>query len=124
MRIRLVAAAAAILGWIGSGQASNAARAAEPVGPHNPFNDELLKMTPPQRAAKLAEEVGNWCIGTKAFFMGVNHRPPRPGSVYWSLKCANGGSYVIEIDVDGKGAAIDCPTFKEAAPGRACFKKF
>jgi len=106
------------------GLAGPAFPAAKPAGPINAFHEELLKLPPNERAAKLAQIVGNWCIGVRAFEMGVVAQGPRPGAAYWSLKCADGKSYAIEIDTDGKGAAIDCNTYKEATAGRQCFRHF
>lgn len=91
---------------------------------HNPANDELLKLAPPERAARLARAVGNWCIGTESFLMGVLDAGPGEGNAYWSLRCADGTAWAVQVDPLSEVTAIDCDTFKEAAAGKECFKKF
>ncbi|HVH79478.1 MAG TPA: hypothetical protein VM782_08825 [Stellaceae bacterium] len=90
----------------------------------NRFNDELMKLPPEQRAAKLAEHLGLWCIGTNPFFMGVTKSGQAKGYAYWSLTCAGSGSYMIQITPDGKGAALDCRVLKQQGEGRECYKTF
>ena len=90
----------------------------------NKYNDELLKLTPEEQAAKLAAHLGLWCIGTKPFLMGVTKEGPAKGYAYWSVQCAGGESYMVQISPDGKGAAVDCKTLKENGEGRECYKRF
>lgn len=90
----------------------------------NPANDKLLGMKPPDRAALLAKAVGHWCIGTEAFLMGVSATGRGAGDAYWSLRCADGSSWALQIDPRANVAAVDCATFKAQAEGRECFKKF
>jgi len=90
----------------------------------NPANDELLKLQPPERAAKLARAISQWCIGTEAFLMGVVAAGPGAGNAYWSLRCADGTAWAVQVDPLAEVTAIDCDSFKEAAPGKECFKKF
>jgi hypothetical protein len=108
--------------------AAVAASGAELVSPHsgslNPTNDELLKLPPPERAEKLARSVNQWCIGTEAFLMGEIGAGPGRGNAYWSLRCADGTEWAIQIDPEAGVSAIDCNTFKYAAPGKECFKQF
>ncbi len=93
-------------------------------GPLNPANDELLKLSPPERAAKLARSISRWCIGTEAFPMGVIGAGPGRGNAYWSLRCADGTEWAVQIDPQAETTAILCDAFKMAAPGKECFKKF
>jgi hypothetical protein len=121
-------------GWFGVVAASIVLAAAGPTGAVgksaksvkglNPYNDEILALSPPDRAAKLAAEIGIWCIGTKAFLMGVTKSGPALGYAYWSLQCAGDGSYAIQIDPQGKGLATACSVLKQNGEGRECFKKF
>ena len=90
----------------------------------NPYNEELLRMTPEARAAKLAGFLGAACIGTRPFLMGVTKTGRAKGYAYWSLECAGDKSYMIQLSPDGAGAAIDCATLKAAGKGRECFKTF
>jgi hypothetical protein len=101
-----------------------AARVAGAAGSINPANDELLKLGPAARAAKLAAAVGNWCIGTQTFLMGVETEGTGAGNAYWSLRCAEGTAWAVQVDPLGEVTAIGCDAFKAAALGKECFKKF
>ena len=90
----------------------------------NPAHDQLLKLAAPQRAAYLARAVGNWCIGTEAFLMGVVTSGSGEGNAYWSLRCADGATWALQVDPMAEVTAIDCADFKQVAPGKECFKKF
>jgi hypothetical protein len=92
--------------------------------PYNFYNEELLKLTPDERAAKLAAYLGFWCIGSKPFLMGVTRNGPSVGYAYWSLECVGSKSYAIQIAPDGKGDAIECEALKTSGQGRECFKTF
>jgi hypothetical protein len=95
-----------------------------PGGSLNPANEELLHLAPPERAEKLARAVSQWCIGTEAFLMGVIGAGPGRGNAYWSLRCADGTEWAIQIDPEAGVAAIGCDEYKKDAPGKECFKKF
>jgi hypothetical protein len=90
----------------------------------NRYNDEMLKLPPEQQAAKLAEHLGLWCVGTRPFFMGVTKEGPARGYAYWSVECAGQQSYMVQITPDGRGAAVDCKTLKTNREGRQCYKAF
>lgn len=96
----------------------------QPPKSANAANDELLKLGPADRAAHLARAVGRWCIGAEAFLMGVQAGGPGDGNAYWSLRCADGTAWAVQIDPLAAVTAIDCDTFKQAAAGKECFKKF
>jgi hypothetical protein len=98
--------------------------AAQSAAPANQFNDALLKLSPDQRAAKLADYLGAFCIGSKPFAMGVTKEGPSKGYAYWSLECAGAKSYAIQIAPDGRGTAIDCDDLKAQGQGRECYKAF
>jgi hypothetical protein len=95
-----------------------------PKPSENPFNDEMLKMTPQEQAAKLADHLGIWCIGTKPFFMGMTRQGPAKGYAYWNVTCAGGQAYMVQLPPDGHGSAIDCKALKEQGRGRECYKAF
>ena len=95
-----------------------------PEGSLNPANEELLRLSPPERAEKLARAISRWCIGTEPFLMGVIGAGPGRGNAYWSLRCADGTDWAIQIDPEAEVTAIGCDEYKKAAPGKECFKKF
>jgi hypothetical protein len=90
----------------------------------NRYNEALLRLSPQERAAKLAEHLGLWCIGTNPFYMGITKDGPAAGYAYWSLQCAGRDSYAIQIDPEGHGVVTDCRTLKEQGDGRECYKTF
>jgi hypothetical protein len=90
----------------------------------NRYNEELLHMSPQEQASKLADHLGVWCIGTKPFYMGMTKSGRAQGYAYWSVTCAGGQSYMVQISPQGQGAAIDCKSLKEGGEGRECYKAF
>ena len=102
----------------GSGIAQRAAK------PLNAASDKLEKLPPAERAGLLARSVGHWCIGTETFLMGVVTAGTGKGNAYWSLRCADGSTWAIQIDLLAEITAIDCDTYKTAGAGKECFKKF
>ena len=121
MRLRW-SAALAIAGMLAAGALDAAPK--QQSKSQNPAHDQLLKLSPPERAAKLARAIGNWCIGTEAFLMGVVTSGPGQGNAYWSLRCADGATWAVQVDPSAEVTAIDCDDFKEVAAGKECFKKF
>jgi len=115
-------AALAIVASLIAGGAEGAAK--RPAKSANPAHDRLVKMSPPERAATLAQAVGHWCIGTEAFPMGVETSGAATGNAYWSLRCADGTAWAVQIDMLAEVTAIDCDSFKENGAGKECFKKF
>lgn len=116
------AAALAMATVLLSGAVAAAARHAP--APINKAHERLLQMPPPERAATLAGAVGHWCVGTEAFPMGVVTQGPGEGNAYWSLRCADGTAWAVQIDPFAEVTAIDCASFKQAGQGKECFKKF
>jgi hypothetical protein len=95
-----------------------------PPATANPFNDELLRLTPEQRAVKLADHLGLWCVGVNPFYMGMTKQGAAKGYAYWSITCAGTASYMVQITPDGVGAALDCRQLKAQGQGRECYKTF
>jgi hypothetical protein len=121
------------LGWCGAlavaamlacGMAAAQSRLQPGNPPLNPTNDDLVKLAPSERAARFAQAVGNWCIGTETFLMGVLTSDPGAGNAYWSLRCADGGTWAVQVDKYGAVTAIDCASYNTVAVGKECFKKF
>ena len=103
---------------------SAAAASAQPSKLSNPASDALLKLKPAERAEKLARSISRWCIGTETFLMGIVSAGPGAGNAYWSLRCADGTAWAVQVDLQAGATAIDCESFKQAALGKECFKKF
>jgi hypothetical protein len=112
------------LGAILYGFAGLAVGVAQVAAPDNRFNDELMKLQPDEQAAKLADHLGMWCVGSRPFFMGITKEGKAKGYAYWSLTCAGTGSYMIQISPQGQGAALDCRVLKQQGEGRECYKAF
>ena len=115
-------AALAITASLIAGSAECAER--RPAKSINQANDKLVKMPPPERAGVLARAVSNWCIGTETFLMGVETSGAAAGNAYWSLRCADGTAWAVQINPLAEIVAIDCDSFKENGAGKECFKKF
>jgi hypothetical protein len=107
-----------------AGAAEHRATPAKPGAPDNPVNARLLKMKPADRAALLAKAVGHWCIGTEAFPMGVSKTGSGAGDAYWSLRCADGSAWAVQIDRYAQVTAVDCAAFDALGEGKKCFKRF
>ena len=107
---------------LSGGSALGAAQ--HPANSGNKTSDKLLRSSPAERAAALAQAVGHWCVGTETFLMGVETSGPGAGNAYWSLRCAGGAEWAVQIDPLANVDAIDCDTFKAAGAGKECFKKF
>jgi len=90
----------------------------------NSANNKLLGLPTAAQAATLAKAVGNWCIGTEAFLMGVATAGRGAGNAYWSLRCANGSVWAVQINPLAEIVAVDCASFAANAAGKECFKKF
>ena len=103
---------------------TTAAGAQRPAKSVNPASEKLEKLSPPERAAVLARAVRHWCIGTETFLMGVVTEGRAAGNAYWSLRCADGSAWAIQIDPLAALTAVDCDVFKANGAGKECFKKF
>jgi len=104
--------------------ADSAAGLAQSAPPENQYNEQMLHFSPQEQAAKLADHLGVWCIGIRPFYMGMTKQGAAKGYAYWSVTCAGGQSYMIQITPNGQGAAVDCKTLKENGEGRECYKSF
>lgn len=106
--------------WLAGATAAPAQQAAS----DNTYNDQLRHLPLQQQAAKLADHLGVWCIGTRPFYMGSTKEGAAKGFAYWSVTCAGGQAYMVQIAPNGRGAAIDCKSLKEGGEGRECYKAF
>jgi hypothetical protein len=78
----------------------------------------LLSVSPKQQAATLGKVVGDGCVGTKAFNMGIGST--NIGN--WSVKCADGRSFVVGANPDGTSKVLECSVYKLVTK-LSCFKK-
>jgi hypothetical protein len=115
-RIALLAAGIAVVGaaWMPAGAA----------GTGNPRNERLLAMTETQQAATLSNSFRHGCVGVAAFPMGVTATGRAKGYAYWSVRCKNGKSYVVQIPPNVKAPVIVAECKVLQGTGRECFKKF
>jgi hypothetical protein len=76
----------------------------------NPSHDLLLTKSAVERAAILGKAVGSSCIGMTPFFMGM----AEDGSALWSVLCADGSAYALNISPDAAGTtrALECSRLK------------
>jgi hypothetical protein len=101
----------------------------------NGANNYLIALSPNGQAAMLGKVVGAGCVGRKAFYMGSaddhaavhsSEFPLLPGhehDSYWSVKCSDGKSFVVEVFPDGGSKVLEC-SFIESIHAGHCFKKF
>lgn len=101
---------------------STSQRAAEVPVFHtgNSTNDTILALSPEKQAVALAHAVQSGCVGQDSFYNGM-----RNDSAFWSIRCTNGQSYMVEIQSDASGSTrvLDCTTMK-AVGANTCFQKF
>jgi len=101
----------------------------EPVAPEvgkptrhtgNVAHDRLVAYSVGEQALFLGKTAGEGCVGTDAFFMGMD----REKDAFWSVRCANGESYSVEIHPDSTGSTqvLECSILKAVA-GTDCFTK-
>src|SRR5579864_8689028 len=99
----LLLGAALVAAGVGSPEATAA-------GSGNPRNDRLLAASETQRAQALGDSFHRGCVGVEAFPMGVTASGRAKGYAYWSVRCKNGKSYVVQIPPDPRSPAVvaDC----------------
>ena len=95
---------------------------AQAAGSGNPIHDRLLSLPPAEQAKTLAQNVGQGCVGTLAFPMGVVSTDKWKSLAYWSVRCKDGRSFAIQIAPNAQIFVIDCRMLQ--ANGKECFKKF
>jgi hypothetical protein len=96
--------------------------AADSAGSGNRVNDRLLSLPAAEQANTIAHNVGQSCVGTEAFPMGVTTTGRAKGFAYWSVRCKDGRSFAIQIAPNGEFSVVDCRLLK--ANGKQCFVKF
>jgi hypothetical protein len=92
------------------------------AGSGNPTHDLLLTLPPAEQVKSLAKGIGQGCVGTSAFPMGVTTTGKAKGLAYWSVRCKDGRSFAVQIAPDAQAVAVDCRALQ--ASGKECFKKF
>jgi hypothetical protein len=96
--------------------------AAEAAGSGNPTHDRLLTLPPAEQAKALAKGIGQGCVGSSAFPMGVTTTGKAKGLAYWSVRCKDGRSFAVQIAPDAQAVVVDCRLLQ--ANGKECFRKF
>jgi hypothetical protein len=96
--------------------------AGQTAGSGNSVHDRLLLLPPAEQAKAIAKNVGQGCVGTEVFSMGVTAIGKAKGFAYWSVRCKDGRSFALQIAPNGETFVMDCRVLK--ANGRECFKKF
>jgi hypothetical protein len=76
---------------------------------------QLLAM-PPDEQAKILTKGIKGCEGESPFAMGVIK-----SYAYWSVRCKDGRSFVVQIAPDAKATAADCRALD--GTGKECFTK-
>ena len=91
----------------------------------NPAHEQLSSMSEQQRQSALAAllvKSGERCANvTKTFYQGNDKK----GNAFWNAACANGDSFVIQLNNDATGSTriLGCRVLK-ALNGGICFTKF
>jgi hypothetical protein len=88
----------------------------------NPAHDRLLALPAAEQARTLGKNIGQGCVGTSAFPMGVASAGKWKNLAYWSVRCKDGRSFAIQIAPNSEAFVIDCQLLQ--ANGKECFKKF
>src|SRR5207247_11019754 len=91
-----------------------------PATTGNPAHDILLTQSPSGQATFLGKSVGEGCVGSYAYFMGM----AKDKNVFWSVRCTNGKSYEVMIspDVYGSTKVLECDVLQLVTKTR-CFEK-
>ena len=94
-----------------------------PAHAANGANNYLLAATPQVRASTLARAVGDHCRGRTAFYMGLGDARAGlgAGKGFWSLRCSDGRSFMIQVNPDGTSGVLECSVIKAMHAGE-CFK--
>jgi hypothetical protein len=89
----------------------------------NLANDRLRSLPRGQQATVLGKVVGEGCVGTSAFFMGIGDKGFGKDKAFWSIRCRNGKTYEVEINPDSTGSTgvLECSVLKTIT-GTECFK--
>jgi hypothetical protein len=87
----------------------------------NPAHDILLTLSPSDQATSLGKSIGEGCVGSYAFFMGMARDTK---NVFWSVRCTNGKSYEVMISPDATGSTqvLECEVLQFVTKTR-CFEK-
>jgi hypothetical protein len=117
-------------------QSTTATKAGAADEVKNGTNDLLLSQPNAAQADMLGKIVGERCKGKTAFYQGTiksaSHADPRPklstlpgtgDDAFWSVTCADGRSFAVEVHPNGSGLVLECSALKSMHAGE-CFKKF
>ena len=88
----------------------------------NGANDYLLSVPPKIQASTLAKAVGENCRGQRAFYEGIGKSGLSEDKGFWSIRCADGRSFSVQVNPDGTSLVLECAVLKALNAG-TCFKK-
>ena len=94
----------------------------QPAIAENSANAYLLSLAPEARATILGQAVGEGCVGKTTFYMGMAKSGFAKDKGFWSIRCQNGGAFVVEANPDGTTSVLECAVLKRVGGGE-CFKK-
>jgi hypothetical protein len=100
------------------------------ANPANRANDLLAAQSPKEQAAILGRAVNGSdpsanCQGVTAFYQGEAKDGVHAGEAIWSVRCADGKSFQVDIHPDGSGTTLDCGLLRWLGNGKeTCFKKY
>ena len=77
----------------------------------NRANEYLQKQSPAGQASLLGKAVRLNCTGKTAFFMGMGTKAGDEALAFWSVKCANGNTYAVEVAPNGTSMSMQCSAF-------------
>ena len=89
-------------------------------GGENRANDFLLAQTELARAMRLGGVVGEGCYPDRVFYGGMGARGVARDQGFWSVRCSNGRSYMVDVRPDGTSNVLSCAVLEAFRAGR-CF---
>jgi hypothetical protein len=102
------------------GGSSGETRKTYSFGTANPTAEHLLNLPTSEQAAILAQDAGEGCVGTEAFYMGISAEH----EAFFSVRCSNGRSYAVMVfpDAGGSSKIQECSELSAIAHVQ-CFQK-
>jgi hypothetical protein len=90
---------------------------------YNGADAYLSSLAPKARARKLGRVVGGGCIGRRTFYMGAGTKGFAKDKAFWSIQCADGRMFAVQVNPDGTSGVLECSVLESLHAGK-CFRKF